>query len=226
MINKHILRNGKEISIKPLNVDHLKEIMSLQLKVVKELTTVSFLQPLEEEEFLYILNGRGFMIGAFHNDELIAFRAMMEPELDEDHLGKEAGLDKSVWSEVLYSEITNVNPEYRGNGLQVLLGVLIMKEEIYKKIIKNRDFKQAFLTTDRNWSKLVTDYFNNFENQLHFLETKGMKTSIFQNDYFFQETDSQYSHGLEHLKRRADYVKFQEEINRPEYQAVLKELEL
>ncbi|WP_438311842.1 GNAT family N-acetyltransferase [Sporosarcina sp. FA9] len=128
MITKHVLKNGFEISIKRLNAHDLDEIMSLQLKVVKELTTESFLQPLEEEEFLYILNGKGLMIGAFYNEELIAFRAMMEPELDEEHLGKEAGLDKSVWSEALYSEITNVNPEFRGNGLQVLLGKLIMKE--------------------------------------------------------------------------------------------------
>ena len=68
------------------------------------------------------------MIGAYYNEQLIAFRAMLEPELDEEHLGKDAGLPKSEWPFVLYSEISNVDPDFQGNGLQVLLGELIMKE--------------------------------------------------------------------------------------------------
>ena len=34
------------------------------------------------------------MIGAYYNEQLIAFRAMLEPELDEEHLGKDAGLPR------------------------------------------------------------------------------------------------------------------------------------
>ena len=128
MKQKHLLKNGYEITIRRLEADQLDEILTLQRKVIESLSTGSFLQPLTEEEFSYILNGKGLMIGAYYHEQLIAFRAMLEPELDEEHLGKDAGLPRNEWPLVLYSEITNVDPDFQGNGLQVLLGELIMKE--------------------------------------------------------------------------------------------------
>ena len=128
MIKQLLLGNGKEIEIRRLTAKNLNEILLVQSKVIDALTTDSFLQPLSEEEFTTILNGKGFMIGAYYNDKLIAFRAMLEPELDDEHLGKDAGLPESEWPKVLYSEITNVDPKFRGNNLQVLLGKIILGE--------------------------------------------------------------------------------------------------
>ncbi|AMQ05539.1 hypothetical protein [Sporosarcina psychrophila] len=128
MREKHLLKNGREITIKRLEADQLDEILILQRKVIESLSTGSFLQPLTEEEFSYILNGKGLMIGAYYQEQLIAFRAMLEPELDEEHLGKDAGLPRSEWPLVLYSEISNVDPDFQGNGLQVLLGKVLMKQ--------------------------------------------------------------------------------------------------
>jgi hypothetical protein len=128
MIKQLLLKNGKEIEIRHLSVKNLNEILLLQQKVIDALTTDSFLQPLSDEEFSTILNGKGLMIGAYFDNVLIAFRAMLEPELDDEHLGKDAGLPESVWPQVLYSEITNVDPEFRGNNLQVLLGEIIFGE--------------------------------------------------------------------------------------------------
>lgn len=181
MITNHILKNGIKINVKQLDVHHLDEIMSLQLKVVKELPTGSFLQPLDEEEFLYILNGKGLMIGAYYNEELIAFRAIMEPELDEEHLGKEAGLDRSVWSEVLYSEITNVNPEFRGNGLQVLLGELIMKEvdvERFRYILTTvAPFNIASLKDKFAHGMEIVSLGEKYNNKLRYTMMKDLKKS-------------------------------------------------
>src|SRR4051794_1653399 len=109
MKQKHILKSGHEITIIQLTVDQLEEILALQRKVIESLTTESFLQPLTKEEFLFILNGKGLMIGAYHNEKLIAFRAMLEPEIDDEHLGMDAGLPRSEWPLVLYSEISNVD---------------------------------------------------------------------------------------------------------------------
>ena len=72
---KHKLKDGREILIKQLTIKDLDIISSLQQKVLETLTTQSFLSPLTEEEFLYILNGKGTMIGAFLKDRLIAFLA-------------------------------------------------------------------------------------------------------------------------------------------------------
>jgi hypothetical protein len=128
MIKQLLLKNGKEIEIRHLSVKNINEILLLQRKVIDALTTESFLQPLSDEEFSTILNGKGLMIGAYFDNVLIAFRAMLEPELDDEHLGKDAGLPESVWPQVLYSEITNVDPEFRGNNLQVILGEIILGE--------------------------------------------------------------------------------------------------
>jgi hypothetical protein len=128
MKQKHLLKNGYEITIVRLTADQLDEILLLQRKVIESLATGSFLQPLTEVEYSIILNGKGLMIGAYYNEQLIAFRAMLEPELDEEHLGKDAGLSRGEWPLVLYSEISNVDPDFQGNGLQVLLGKHLMKE--------------------------------------------------------------------------------------------------
>ncbi|MBO0588551.1 hypothetical protein [Sporosarcina sp. E16_8] len=128
MKQQHLLKNGCEITIVRLTAAQLDEILTLQWKVIESLSTGSFLQPLTKEEFSTILNGKGLMIGAYYNEQLIAFRAMLEPELDEEHLGKDAGLPRDEWPLVLYSEISNVDPDFQGNGLQVLLGKVLMKE--------------------------------------------------------------------------------------------------
>ena len=128
MNQKHILKNGREIEVRTLTTAHLDEILTLQQEVIATLTTASSLQPLSIEEFSFILDGKGLMIGAYFEDQLIAFRAMLEPEIDVEHLGIDAGLPESEWPLVIYSEITNVRPDFRGNGLQVLLGKIIMEE--------------------------------------------------------------------------------------------------
>ncbi|QTD41259.1 GNAT family N-acetyltransferase [Sporosarcina sp. Te-1] len=123
------LKNGQIVEIRPVGLEQLKEILSLQQKVFSTLSTKTFLQPLTEEEFAYILGGKGVMLGVYLRGELIAFRAMMEPdELDDEHLGLDAGLTKEEFSTVLYSEITNVHPDYRGNSLQRILGRMLLAE--------------------------------------------------------------------------------------------------
>lgn len=128
MIRQLSLKNGKEVEVHHLTPDHLNEILQLQRMVIDSLASKSILQPLSAEEFLYILNGKGLMIGAYYGKKLIAFRAMLEPELDDEHLGIDAGLPESDLPFVLYSEITNVAPSFQGNNLQVLLGKIIIGE--------------------------------------------------------------------------------------------------
>lgn len=110
-----------------LNETHLNEIMALQLKVYEALPNQSILQPLTEEEFLFILNGQGKMVGAYVDGKLIAFRALLVPEIDEEHLGYDVGLQKvDELQRVLYQEISNVDPDFRGFGLQKTLANVIM----------------------------------------------------------------------------------------------------
>lgn len=111
-----------------LSPTHLNEMLALQQKVYEDLPDKSILQPLTEGEFLTILNGQGKMIGAYVDEKLIAFRALLQPETeDEEHLGYDIGLEKeSQLKRVLYQEISNVDPDYRGFGLQKILANVIM----------------------------------------------------------------------------------------------------
>lgn len=109
-----------------LTIQHLQQIEDLQVEVYEALADKSILQPLSTEEFEFILNGQGMMIGAYAGEKLIAFRALLNPPIDEEHLGYDCGIPKSEFNRVLYQEISNVSPKYRGYGLQKTLATIVM----------------------------------------------------------------------------------------------------
>jgi len=110
-----------------LTLQHLQQIEELQVEVYETLADQSILQPLSTEEFEYILNGHGMMIGAYVGEELIAFRALLNPPIDEEHLGYDCGIAGNEFQRVLYQEISNVSPKYRGYGLQKTLATVVME---------------------------------------------------------------------------------------------------
>ncbi|QIC48201.1 GNAT family N-acetyltransferase [Lysinibacillus sphaericus] len=109
-----------------LTTQHLQKIEDLQVEVYEALADKSILQPLSTEEFEYILNGQGMMIGAYTGEKLIAFRALLNPPIDEEHLGYDCGIPENEFNRVLYQEISNVSPKYRGYGLQKTLATVVM----------------------------------------------------------------------------------------------------
>lgn len=119
---QHELQNGKHVGIRYLEKEDLPAIMQLQSIVIEDLIDKDRLEPLSEEEFLSILNGDNLMIGVFDGDVLIGFRAFMIPEKDDEGLGSDIGLTEKDYDQIVYSEISNVHPEYRGNGLQSFMG--------------------------------------------------------------------------------------------------------
>ena len=105
----------------------LSIIQAVQTDVCATLENPAILQPLSDDELLNILSGNGVMIGVFTSERLIAFRALLKPQVDEDeHLGADVGAND--FSRVLYQEISNVHPDYRGHGLQKLMARWIMDE--------------------------------------------------------------------------------------------------
>lgn len=122
------LKNNKKIQFRTLNLEDINEILSLQNIVIDSLENKLILQPLSDEEYRYILDGKGIMVGAYDDEKLIAFRALMVPPIDNEHLGLDVGIDKSELKHVLYQEISNVHPNYRGNRLQQRLAKIIMDQ--------------------------------------------------------------------------------------------------
>lgn len=115
-------------TVRKLGPGDLGAILEVQNKVISSLKDKSALQPLTEEEYRHILQGNGMMAGAFADDRMIAFRALLVPSIDEEHLGRDIGLDEDELSKVIYQEVSNVLPEYRGNRLQQTLAILLMQE--------------------------------------------------------------------------------------------------
>lgn len=120
------LLNGEQYIVRKLTVDKIDQILMLQREVISHLNESSFLQPLTKEEYTFILNGNGFIFGCFIHEKLIALRALLAPEINEDHLGLEAGLTVDQLHKVIYQEISLVHPHFRGHRLQQKLGQLIM----------------------------------------------------------------------------------------------------
>ncbi|PEC20672.1 N-acetyltransferase [Bacillus cereus] len=121
-------QNNEPFHVTLLSREHIEQILSLQNVVVEALEDKGRLQPLSQEEFQYILEGNGMMIGAFIKNELIAFRALLVPPIDDEHLGLDIGLSESELHRVIYQEISNVHPDCRGNGMQKILANVIMDE--------------------------------------------------------------------------------------------------
>ncbi|MCC2471210.1 GNAT family N-acetyltransferase [Bacillus pacificus] len=121
-------QNNEQFHVTLLTLENIEQILSLQNVVVETLEDKSRLQPLSLEEFQYILEGNGMMIGAFIKNELIAFRALLVPPIDDEHLGLDIGLPESELHRVIYQEISNVHPNCRGNGMQKILATVIMDE--------------------------------------------------------------------------------------------------
>ncbi|MFS0749054.1 hypothetical protein [Oceanobacillus sp. 1P07AA] len=119
---QHVLRDGTNVKVRYLTREDLPIIMQLQNIVLEDLIDKDRLEPLSKEEFLTILSGDKLMIGVFNQKTLIGFRAFLNPKNDEEGLGKDIGLLESEYPHIVYSEISNVHPDYRGNGLQTFMG--------------------------------------------------------------------------------------------------------
>lgn len=120
-------QNNETCVVRLLDSDNLPELQRIQHKAKEVLEDISTLQSLSKEEFSYILEGNGLIIGAYVKEKLIAFRALLIPPIDDQHLGYPLGLANEL-EKIIYQEISVVHPAYRGNQLQQKLAYLIMRE--------------------------------------------------------------------------------------------------
>ncbi|WP_040983815.1 GNAT family N-acetyltransferase [Oceanobacillus jeddahense] len=129
MIKDIPLKSGeKNAYLRYLTTTDLPDILELQTIVYEALEDKKRLETLDESEFRTILEGEPLMVGIFHQEKLIAFRAFLNPVADEEGLGEDIGLTKEHFAEIIYSEISNVHPDYRGNHLQTQMGEFVMEQ--------------------------------------------------------------------------------------------------
>ena len=116
----------KEYPVRELTTKDINQILDLQSIVIEMLEDRDFLQPLSREEVEGTVYNR-LMVGLFAEKQLVAFRTLQIPVMDEHHLGLDIGLDKNQLPDVVYQEITIVHPDFRGYGLQKKLGHIVME---------------------------------------------------------------------------------------------------
>lgn len=121
-----------------LNLNDIRQIMQLQDSVYEFLEQKEVLEKLTEEEFQKCLE-QGYVTGVYADDELIALRMMYIPSLnEEEHLADDVGVSRE---RSIYSEISLVNPEHRGQKLQMKMG-----EYLIEQVRASGDFDYIFST--------------------------------------------------------------------------------
>lgn len=134
------MNSGEVYQLKTLSLANKSEILSLQVDTLASINRPDSFQPLSEGEVDVILSGKGLMVGVYSNEALVAFRVLLEPPLDDEHLGLDIGLKNQQLSEAIYQEMSIVHPHFRGMGLQQLMGQILMKE------IKEKNYRYVLST--------------------------------------------------------------------------------
>lgn len=115
-----------EIEIRKLEMKEIEKVLKLQESVHRQLEDKEVLQTLTEEEFKEIFS-QGFIVGVFDGEQLIASRSMFIPPVDEpEHLADDSGIQDK--ESVIYSEISFIEPVYRGQKLQTRMGEYLIDE--------------------------------------------------------------------------------------------------
>lgn len=127
------------MEVRKLTLDDLNDLMKLQAHVYENLQDKMILETLDKPEFTAMIE-QDFIIGAYDGQELIAVRAMYIPPLDDpDHLAEDGGITDRT--QVIYSEISFIHPEYRGQGLQTKLG-----QQLIERVKSDSRFKYVLTT--------------------------------------------------------------------------------
>jgi RimJ/RimL family protein N-acetyltransferase len=121
-------------TMKFLNESYLEQVLNLQEMIVQNLPSPDLLQPFAPDFMRQHVRNKGRIIGVFADNELIAFRALYFPDMD-DHewnLGFDIGLQGSELAKVANLQMVCVNPLYRGNQLGLKMNrhaIRFLKEE-------------------------------------------------------------------------------------------------
>jgi ribosomal protein S18 acetylase RimI-like enzyme len=127
------------LEYRTITPEDLEDVLELQNMVYEDLENKEVLETIEAEEFSEMIE-QGFIIGMFKGDDLKAVRAMYIPPVDDpEHLAADGGVEQR--EEVIYSEITFIHPDERGQGLQTKLG-----RELIKKVKDDGRFNYVFTT--------------------------------------------------------------------------------
>lgn len=106
----------KNLKIQPLNPSHLSEILEIQMSEVDN----PHFQTESKTGFLEHFKGRGFILGAFFENNLIGYSKFWFPG-HESVMGEEIGLGAEQLRSLVYFNGTVVLKEFRGHNIQKII---------------------------------------------------------------------------------------------------------
>ncbi len=127
-------------NMKFLESSDLRDICGLQGLVAENLPSQELFRLHDEDYFRELLESDRSAIGITIDDVLIAYSLIVIPGAGQDNLGNDIDLPEDELESVAHLQAAAVHPDYRGNGLQKLMG------EAHLKVIEEMGFANVLCT--------------------------------------------------------------------------------
>jgi ribosomal protein S18 acetylase RimI-like enzyme len=133
-------REREEYVIRELDATYMPQVMALQSVIVQHLADRDFLEPFAVDFMRKHFRKRGFVLGTFWGDVLVAFRNVYFPDKHDGqwNLGRDVGLADSELETVANLQMVCVHPDFRGHALARKMNLaalrLLRKIGTYKHI--------------------------------------------------------------------------------------------
>jgi ribosomal protein S18 acetylase RimI-like enzyme len=125
-----------------INEEHLSSLLKLQELIVNDVNNLELFNSASEELIKINIHQKGRIFGVFVENELIAYRAVYFPDLD-DHVfnfGHHIRLPMEEMKKVANFQCVAVHPDYRGNELAVKL------KNIALRLLSDLGYRHIFAT--------------------------------------------------------------------------------
>lgn len=109
--------------IRILDVSYLSEIIELQQMIIEGLPRKDMLQPFSDDFIKEHIEKKGFIIGVVSGGNLIAFRNVYFPDINDTewNLGIDLGLSDNLLCKVANFQMVCVHPAFLGNSLALVM---------------------------------------------------------------------------------------------------------
>lgn len=121
-------RDGNDYicSIKRIGLEYLNEVLDLQRTVTDSMINGAYCLPSSTKDWKRMLQDEGYVLGAFVENRLIAYRALLFPGKNADNLGRHLDFSEEKLDKVFHLELAHVHPDFQGNRLQITMTQLLI----------------------------------------------------------------------------------------------------
>lgn len=169
--------NESDIIFKKCTSDDFEDICRLQEIAFEYLEDKDLLRRNTTEMFKRCLEEPHYTLGAFFEEELIAFAILFDAGQSIENIGLDLELNEEELNEAINMKLIIVLPKYRGNGLQKKL--MSRLEEIAKK--KEKRFICGTVSPKNKYSC------KNFESLNYILKTTKVKYDGLERNIYCKE---------------------------------------